>query len=111
MKRRRTPGMVFAEASDKKLTSGLEKRRIVLQAAGPPSLLRRKTLDRGGEPGDLTGRPEDPINPGGKIGVASFGTFRQGRGLRNDKWPRIQLQRDAGGGVVDRNSSSSRRRY
>ena len=97
--------------SDKKLTSRLEKRRIVLQTAGPHSQLRIKILDRGGKPGDLTGRPEDPINPGDKVGVAFSGTFRQGRGLRNDKWPRIQLQRDAGGGVGDRKSSSSRRRY
>ena len=55
MKRRRTPGVVFAyeglkstpEASDKKLTSRLEKRRIVLQTAGPQILLRIKILDRG----------------------------------------------------------------
>ena len=55
MKRRRTPGVVFAyeglypttEAPDKKLTSRLEKRRIVLQTAGPQILLRIKILDRG----------------------------------------------------------------
>ena len=55
MKRRRTPGVVFAyegltsipEASDKKLTSRLEKRRIVLQTSGPQILVRIKILDRG----------------------------------------------------------------
>ena len=46
---------------------GLEKRRILLQAAGPLNLFEKKTLDQGGKPGDLTGRPEDPINPGGKV--------------------------------------------
>ena len=61
--------------------------------------------------GDFTSRPEDPINPGDKAGATFSGTSRQGRGLRNDQWPRIQLQRDAGGGAGDRKSSSSRRRY
>ena len=30
--------------------------------------------------------------------------------MRDDKWPSIRCQRDAGGDGVDRNSSSSRRR-
>ena len=45
--------------------------------------------------GDFTSRPEDPINPGDKAGATFSGIFLQGRGLRNDQWPRIQLQRDA----------------
>ena len=53
--------------------------------------------------GDSTSRPEDPINPGGKAIVTVSGTFRQGKGLRNDQWPSIQLQRDAGEGVVTEN--------
>ena len=53
--------------------------------------------------GDFTSRSEDPINPGDKAIATVSGTFRQGRGLRNDQWPRIQLQMDAGGGVGDRN--------
>ena len=60
--------------------------------------------------GDLRSRPEDPIKPGGKAIATVSGTFRQGKGLRNDQWPRVQLQRDAGEGVGDRKSSSSRRR-
>ena len=61
--------------------------------------------------GDFTSRPKDPINPGDKAIATFSGTFRQGRGLRKDQWPRIQPQMDAGGGVGDRKSSSSRRRY
>ena len=53
--------------------------------------------------GDSTSRPEDPINPGGKAIVTISGTFRQGKGLRNDQWPSVQLQRDAGEGVVTEN--------
>ena len=51
----------------------------------------KKTLDREGTRRPETGRPGNPIDPGGKAGAASFGTSRQVRekkgtisGLGND---------------------------
>ena len=44
--------------------------------SSPPE---KKTLDREGTRRPETGRPGNPIDPGGKAGAASFGTSRQVR--------------------------------
>ena len=90
---------------------GLEKRRILLHAAGPLESTREENSSQRGnrETWNWSSRK-------------SHWSWRQGwsslirnipsgtRKLRDDKWPRIRCQRDAGGDVVDRKSSSSRRR-
>ena len=88
MRRRKAPGVELAyeglqptsEASDKKLTSltGEEKENPSRSWATEVHQ-RIKTLDREGTRRPETGRPGNPIDPGGKGGAASFGTSRQGR--------------------------------
>ena len=45
-----------------------------------------------------------------QFGITSEHPVRDEK-LSNDMWPRIRCQRDAGGDVVDRKSSSRRRRF
>ena len=76
MRRRKALGVVFAyeglqptsEASDKKLTSGTGKDGYSFTQLGHSSPPEKKT-----------GRPGNPIDPGGKAGAASFRTSRQVR--------------------------------
>ena len=88
MRRRKALGVVFAyeglqptsEASDKKLTSWTgEEKDTPSRSWATQVHQRRKTLDREGTRRPETGRPGNPIDPGGKAGAASFGTSRQGR--------------------------------
>ena len=88
MRRRKALGVVFAyeglqltsEASDKKLTSWTgEEKENPSRSWATRVHQRGKTLDREGTGRPETGRPENPIDPGGKAGAASFGTSRQGR--------------------------------
>ena len=86
MKRRRTLGVAYTneglkstlEASVEKLVSRLEKRGSSSNSWATYSVENKDPRQRV-KSGDLTSRPEDPINPGGKAILTVSGTFRQGK--------------------------------
>ena len=87
MRRRKAVGVVFAyeglqptsEASDKKLTSWTGEEKDTPSRSWATRVHQRRKLDREGTRRPETGRPGNPIDPGGKAGAALFGTSRQVR--------------------------------
>ena len=90
---------------------GLEKRRILLHAAGPLASIREENSRQrvNQETWNWSSRKSHwswRQDWSSLIRNIPSGTRKE----RDDKWPRKRCQRDAGGDGVDRNSSSNRRR-
>ena len=87
MRRRKAVGVVFAyeglqptsEASDKKLTPWTGEEKDTPSRSWATRVHQGRKLSTEGTRRPETGRPGNPIDPGGKAGAASFGTSRQVR--------------------------------
>ena len=100
-----------SEASDKKLTSWTGEEKDTPSRSWATRVHQRRKLSTEREPGDLKLVVQEiPLILEARLEQSHSEHPVRDEKLRDDKWPRIRCQRDAGGDVVDRKSSSSRRR-